>query len=131
MAEGLCAVHGVLRGEKVDDGVVDGEDDEGLHDGCDEQGLRGSAALLDLEKPDPEEADADGSNAGDGAAEEEEDQEGHENVIDGKSLGGLDEDPVDGLEDVDVSEDVAAVGLADRVGGLVDGGDEHGDPEDY
>ncbi|CRK18528.1 hypothetical protein BN1708_012373 [Verticillium longisporum] len=129
-APGLGAVDGVLGRDEHGDGVVDGEDDEGQHDGGDEQGLRRRAALADLEDADPEEADADGGDAGDGAAEEEQDEEGHEDVVDGEGARRLEEDPVDGLENVEVAEDVAAALLADGVLGLVNARDEHGDPDE-
>ncbi|CRK33933.1 hypothetical protein BN1708_006202, partial [Verticillium longisporum] len=129
-APGLGAVDGVLGRDEHGDRIVDGEDDEGQHDGGDEQGLRRRAALADLEDADPEEADADGGDAGDGAAEEEQDEEGHEDVVDGEGARRLEEDPVDGLENVEVAEDVAAALLADGVLGLVNARDEHGDPDE-
>lgn len=129
-AEGLCAKGGVLGCHEHGDGVVDGKDDEGEHDGCDEECLRGSASAADLEDADPEEADADGGDAGDRAAEEEEDEKGHDDVVDREDLGGLDKDEVDGLEDVDLTQDVAAARLADGVLGLVDTGDEHRGPDE-
>ena len=103
LAESLRAVHGVLRSQEVDDGVVDCQNDKGLHNGCNEQGLRRGAALFDLEQPDPEEADSHRGDACNGAAEEEKDQKGHEDVVHGESLGGFYKDPVHRLEDVDVT----------------------------
>lgn len=127
-AECLRAIYGVLWRHEHADGIVDGEDGEREHDGGDEQRLGGSSAAADLEDADPEEADADGGDARDGAAKEKEDQQRHEDIVDGKDAGELDKDPVEGLEDVNVTEDVAAALLAYRVFGLVDARDEHGYP---
>lgn len=87
-------------------------------------------ALSDGEYLEPQEADSHGGDADDGAGEEEEDKEEEEDVVDWEDGGGFDEDPVYGVEDLDVAEDVAAVGLADGVFGFIDAGEEHGDPDD-
>lgn len=78
-----------------------------------------------MEDSDPEEANSYGSYTSNGAAEEKQYEQGHEDVVDGKDSGGLDEDPIQGLENVDFAEDVTAALFADRVFGLVDAGDEH------
>lgn len=57
----------------------------------------------DCEDFKPEEADSYGCDADDRAGEEEEDEEEEEDVVDWEDGGGFDEDPVDGVEDLDVS----------------------------
>jgi hypothetical protein len=63
--------------------------------------LWGGVAFANLEKFDPEKSDSDGSNTSNGAAEEVENQEGHDDIIDWEDLGGLYEDPIDRLENID------------------------------
>lgn len=112
-AECLGSIEGVLGSHKHGDRIVDGQRDEQQHDRGDEKSLRGCPASADLEDSDPEEADANCGNTGDGAAEQDEDQKGHQDVVDGESLGSLEEDPVHRLENVDLAEDVSATLLAD------------------
>jgi hypothetical protein len=59
--------------------------------------------LSDLENPDPQESDANCCNPNDGAAEEEKYKEYKQDIVDRKDFRGLHEDPVDGVEDVDIS----------------------------
>ena len=121
----LWAKSSVLRCDDHGDGVVDAEGNQGKQNSSHEESLRRGVAFADLEYGEPEEADACGGNAHDRGGEEEEHKKQEQDVVDGEDLGGLDEDPVDRLEDVDVAEDVAAVGAANGVLGLVDARDEH------
>lgn len=93
----------ILRRDHGKDGVVDGEDDQGQHHSSDQQGLRKSSTFLNLEDANPQESDANSSNTADGAAEEEQDEESHEDIINRERFGRLNKEPVDRLEDVDVT----------------------------
>lgn len=86
--------------------------------------------LSDLKNLDPEEANTDGRNANNGAGKEEQYNQQEDDIIDWKDLCRLDEDPVHRVEDLNVTEDVAASALADRILCLVDKGQEHGDPNE-
>lgn len=70
-------------------------------------------ALSNLKKLEPEKADPYCSDADNGAGEEEKDQEEEEDIVDWKDFGGLDEYPVDGIEDVDMTKNVSTTTLAD------------------
>lgn len=70
-------------------------------------------AIANLKQPDPKEADADRSHPNHRAEEEEKDQYQEDDVVDRENLRGLDEDPVYGVDDVGVAENVTTVGLAD------------------
>ncbi|KAH9825751.1 retinitis pigmentosa 1-like 1 protein isoform X2, partial [Teratosphaeria destructans] len=130
VAEGLGAEGGVVGGDDHGQGVVEGEDDEGEECRAEEHGVGAGLAASDLEEDDPEEADADCGNADHGGAEEEEGEEQEDDVVDGEDPGGQGEQPVDGVEDLGESEEVAARGAADGVLDLVDGGDEHAGEDD-
>lgn len=121
---------GVLRRDEHGDAVVDGEDDERKEDGSHEESLWGRVALADGEEHEPEKADSHGSNAYDGGGEKEEGEKEEDNVVDGEDLRCLDEDPIDGLEDVDVTKNITASGFANGVLGFVDARDEHGDEDE-
>lgn len=134
MADGSIAVRlraegGVLRRHHHGDAVVDCEDDEHEHHGCHEECLRRGVPFADAEDDDPEEADSQGGDADDGGAEKEEHEKEEDDVVDWEDFAGHDEDPVHGLEDVDVSQNVAAADLAYAVLGLVDARDEHAHPD--
>ena len=120
----------VLGCDDHGDGVVDCEGDERKQHSGHEECLGRSVPLANLEDGDPQEADASGRDADNRGGEEEENEEEEHNIVDGEDLGGLDEDVVERLEDVDVAEDVAAVGAADGILGLVDTGDEHAGEDD-
>lgn len=130
IAEGLGAEGGVLRGDDHGDAVVEGEGDEGEHDGGDEEGLGAGVALADAEDGQPEEADPHGGEADDAGGKEEEDEQGEEEVVYREDFGGFDKDEVDGLEDLDVGEDVAAMAATDGVAGFVDARYEHAGEDD-
>lgn len=66
-------------------------------------------AVADLEEPQPEEPDTDGGHADDGTEEEEQDDNQEDDVVDGVDLGGLDEYPVHGIDDVHVTKYVATM----------------------
>lgn len=79
-------------------------------------------SLSNLEQLQPEEAYPQTCNTNDGTGKEEDYQEEEYDVIDREHFRGYDKKPVDGVEDVDVAEDVPAVALADRVLRFVDAG---------
>ncbi len=87
-------------------------------------------SLSDLEDLEPKESNANGCNAHDRAGEKEQDDQQKDNIIDGEDLRRLDQNPVHRIKDVDVSKNVATVGLANRVLCLVDECQEHGDPDE-
>lgn len=62
--------------------------------------------------------------------EEDEDQEQKDDVVDREDFGRLDQDPVDGLEYIDVGKYVPAVMLTYRVLCLVNTRDEHTGEDD-
>lgn len=130
-AEGLSAIVGVLGGDEHGKRVVEGKNDEGKHNSRHEESLRRGAATANLEDADPEETDAKRGDASDGATEQEEDEQGHEDIVNRECLGGLDEDPVEGLKDVDPTKDIAASVLAHGVHSLVDSSNQHRHPDDY
>ena len=85
----------------------------------------------DLEYFEPKKANADGSDADDGAGEKVEDYEEENDIVDWEDFGRFDEDPVHGIENVDMAQDVSAMTLADRILRLVDKGQKHGHPDEY
>lgn len=109
VAEHLGAKRGILRRNHGEDGVVDGEDDQRQHYSSNQESLRKGPTLLDLKDANPQEPNANSCDTADGTAEQEQDEEGHKNVVDRESLGRLDENPVDRLENVDMSKNISAV----------------------
>ena len=91
-------------------------------------------ALADLEERYPEEADSYRRDAEDAPAEEEECQEKEDDVVDGEDFAREREQPIDGIEDLSLAEQVAAAFAADGVLDFVDAGDGHAgedDEDDY
>jgi len=82
--------------------------------------------FADAENDDPEEADTNDSNADHRAREEKKGQQEEDHIVDREDLARSNKDSVDRLCDVDLSQKVSAVSLADRVLGFVDPSDEHG-----
>jgi hypothetical protein len=68
-----------------------------------------------LEDSDPQEADSHCSNPRNRTAEEKKHKHGENSIVNGKDVGGLDKSPVNGIEKIDVSEDISTKDLADRV----------------
>ena len=129
-AERLRSEMRVLRRDHGDEREVDGERYHDEQDDGHQHRLRRGVALADLEETKPQEADAHDPDADNGAEEEEQHQQRDEHVIDRKYLGGQNKEPIGRVEDVDVTQDVPAFGLADRVLGLVDSGQEHRYPDE-
>lgn len=63
--------------------------------------------LSDLEDSDPQEADSHCSNPGNRTAEEKKHKHGEKSIVNGKDVGRLDKSPVNGIEKIDVSEDIS------------------------
>lgn len=87
-------------------------------------------SLSDLEDLEPKKPDANGCNAHDRAGEKEQDDQQKDNIVDGEDLRRFDQNPVHRIEDIDVSENVPTVGLANRIFRFVDECQEHGDPDE-
>lgn len=82
-------------------------------------------SLADSENSDPEEPDANCRDADDRTAEKQQDDQCEQNVVYRKDLCRAYKDPVDRIEDIDMSQDVSTIMLADRVFGLVYCSEEH------
>ena len=82
-------------------------------------------SFSDSKDCDPEQSDADGCYTDNTCAEEEHGDQQEDDIVDGEYLRSLDQDPVDRLEDVGISQQVATVSLADRVLCFVNSRDEH------
>lgn len=76
-------------------------------------------ALPNLEDPQPEKANADSRNPNHRAGEEEKHQEKEDDIVDGKDFGRHYEKPIDRVEDLDVSQHIAAMALAHGILRLV------------
>jgi hypothetical protein len=87
-------------------------------------------ASANAENSDPQNSNADCGEADNAGEEKKEDQDQENDIVDWEDFGGLDQDPVDGLEDVDVCKYVAAMLLAYGVLCLVDTCDEHAGEDD-
>lgn len=79
----------------------------------------------DLKDLEPEESDTDCSDSNHRAGEEVKHHEEEDDIVNREDLGRHDEDPVHGVEDIDVAKDVTAASLADRVLGFVDEAEKH------
>jgi len=126
---GLWSPSGVLWRYHHSHGIVDCENNEREQDGSQEKSLRARFPLADLEDGNPEEPDADCSYSNNGSGEEEENQKEEDYVVNWENFGSDDEQPVDGLKDVNVSQKVTTFDFANRVLGFVDASDEHRCPD--
>ncbi|CAH0048217.1 unnamed protein product [Clonostachys solani] len=124
-AERLCAVSSILRCYKHGNSVVNGQHKQREHHCGHEKCLGSGPATSDLENLNPQEADSHSSHTRNRAAKEKEDEKRHENIVNRENFGGLEENPVQWLED-----NVSASLLADGVLGLVNSRDEHGYPDE-
>lgn len=104
--------------------------DQCQHHRCHEKGLRGSVALSNGENLEPEEANANRGNPNNRAREKENDQKEVKDVVDREDLGGFDKDPVEWVENIGIAENVTAMTFAHRILDLVNGGEEHRDPDE-
>src|ERR1700742_3772129 len=82
-------------------------------------------SLANPENCDPKDPDPNGRNS-EYAGTEKEHDDGHEDdIVNGEDRGTLDQNPVDGLEDVDMSKQIAAVPLADGVLRFINASNQH------
>ena len=86
-------------------------------------------SFSDAEYRDPEDSNANGGDTDDAGCEEQHCDEQEDDIINWEDLGSLDQNPVDRVEDVDVTKKMTAMFFADGVLGLVNTGDEHADPD--
>lgn len=86
-------------------------------------------SFSDTEYRDPKDSDTNCCNTNDAGCEEEHGDEQEDDVVDGKDLRRLDQDPVDWVEDINVTEKMTTMFLADGVFRFVNASDEHADPD--
>src|SRR5205823_5738955 len=126
----LWSESGILRCNYHRDRIIKCECDEREHNCCHKKCLRGCMASANAENSDPQNSNADCGEANNAGEEKNENQDQENDIVDWEDFGGLDQDPVDGLEDVDVCKYIAAMLLAYGVHCLVDTCDEHAGEDD-
>lgn len=112
IAECLWPKGCILRSNDHGDGIIECQGDQGEHRGRHEQSLWRRMTLADLEDPNPEKTNTSRCDPHDRATEEQQDEQRKESVVKWENLRSADEDPVDRVEDVDITKNVPAILLA-------------------